>query len=81
MITVDELIDLAQNVETGDPIDWSVLSIDEYAAYNLIAISVKEQFDTEWMKMSIEMRERAMLAVITKLVVENFVERLRNGSI
>lgn len=77
MITVEELVELAQEVDSGDPIDWSLLSIDEYSAYMLIAASVKEQFDNEWVKMSVEMRERAMLSVITKLVVENFVAALK----
>lgn len=77
MITVEELVELAQEVDSGDPIDWSLLSIDEYSAYMLIASSVKEQFDNEWVKMTVEMRERAMLSVITKLVVENFVAALK----
>jgi len=77
MIDIELLIELAQTVESEDNIDWSELSISEDNAYNLIAMSVKEQFENEWLKMDVATREMAMLAVITKLLVENFVERLK----
>jgi hypothetical protein len=77
MIDIEQLIQLAQDVESEDSIDWADLSISEDSAYNLIAMSVKEQFESEWMKMDVPTRELAMLAVITKLLVENFVERLK----
>jgi hypothetical protein len=77
MIDIKLLIELAQTVESEDNIDWDMLSISEDNAYNLIAMSVKEQFETEWLKMDVATREMAMLAVITKLLVENFVERLK----
>jgi hypothetical protein len=77
MIDIEQLIQLAQDVESEDNIDWADLSISEDNAYNLIAMSVKEQFESEWMKMDVPTRELAMLAVITKLLVENFVEKLK----
>jgi hypothetical protein len=79
MIEIEHLIELAQMVESEDNIDWDMLSISEDNAYNLIAMSVKEQYETEWVKMSNQTREMAMLAVITKLLVENFVERIKHN--
>lgn len=77
MIDIEQLIELAQVVESEDNIDWGMLNISEDDAYNLIAMSVKEQFETEWVQMSVETREMAMLAVITKLLVENLVRGLK----
>lgn len=77
MIDIEQLIELAQVVESEDNIDWGMLNISEDDAYNLIAMSVKEQFETEWIQMSVETREMAMLAVITKLLVENLVRGLK----
>lgn len=79
MIQIEHLIELAQSVESEDNIDWDMLSISEDNAYNLIAMSVKEQFETEWLPMSVATREMAMLAVITKLLIENFVERIKHS--
>jgi len=71
-VEVDRLVELAQEVELNDPIDWSQLTIDRDTAYTLIAYSVVEQFD----KYSESERE-VMLATITKLVVENFTLNLK----
>ena len=59
---------LAQEVEVADPIDWGMLAIDEPTAYLTMAASVIEMFPNE--------REE-ILAVITKLTVENFVLNLK----
>jgi len=69
---VDRVAMLAQEIETEDPINWGLLSIDEDDAYRLIALNVVNQFD----KYNISERE-VMIATITKLVVENFVLNLK----
>jgi hypothetical protein len=78
-MNINELIDLAQSVETEDPIDWGLLSISEHDTYMMIATSVLEQYQT-WKEMGDS--EKIMLSVILKLIVENFVlnYRLLNGA-
>jgi hypothetical protein len=64
---VEELVELAKEVEISDPFDWADLSIDEESAYRLIALNIID------MKMDREI----MLATIVKLCVENMVLNLR----
>ena len=70
MITIEDLVELAKEVEVTDPIDWGMLSIDEDNAYRLIATSVLEQFPEP-------LERTTVLATITKLIVENFVLNLK----
>jgi hypothetical protein len=69
MISVEQLVELAREVESEDPIDWGMLSIDEDTAYRLIASQVIELYNTN--------DQLTMLASITKLIVENFVLNLK----
>jgi hypothetical protein len=73
MITADTLVTLAKQVESEDPIDWGMLSINEDDAYRLIATSVLEQFSEPW---NID-QQTGMLATITKLIVENMTLNLK----
>ena len=77
MISVDQLVELAKEVEMEDPIDWGMLAVDEDSAYRLIASQVIELYNTN--------DQITMLASITKLIVENFVlnlklQGMKNGS-
>jgi len=69
MISVEQLVELAKEVENEDPIDWGMLSIDEDTAYRIIASQVLEIYNTN--------DQLTMLASITKLIVENFVLNLK----
>lgn len=73
MYNVDLIVEVAKEVEAGDPIDWKELAIQKEAAYRLIAAGMLEYYQdcppTE--------RELMLLAVATKLSVENFVLNLR----
>jgi hypothetical protein len=69
MISVESLVELAKEVESQDPIDWGMLSIDEDTAYKIIASQVLEIYNTN--------DQLTMLASITKLIVENFVLNLK----
>jgi hypothetical protein len=64
---VEALVEIAKEVEVGDPFDWSDLSIDEDEAYRLMASHV------------LEMEDNSMLlaATVTKLLVENMVLNMR----
>lgn len=77
MISVDQLVELAKEVESEDPIDWGMLAVDEDSAYRLIASQVIELYNSN--------DQITMLASITKLIVENFVlnlklQGMKNGS-
>jgi len=69
-ITVEQIVELAQQVETEDPIDWADLSIDENTAYTLIAAGMLEHFNSV---SSIDEKILMLLATTVKLSVENFV--------
>jgi hypothetical protein len=64
---LDYIINLAREIESVDPFDWSDLSIDEETAYRLIATSVLDKpssHDILW-------------ATVVKLCVENLVLNLK----
>jgi hypothetical protein len=63
------IIELAKEIESEDPIDWSGLNVDKNLAYNIIASQV-----IELMKESDDMIKTTM---IVKLIVENFVLHLK----
>lgn len=72
MITLEQLIELAKEAESVDPIDWSKLNIDEDAAYQIIASQILERFN--------EVNEEqylTLLACLVKLTVENFTLNLK----
>jgi hypothetical protein len=73
MITVNTLVVLAKEVESEDPIDWGMLSINEDDAYKLVATSVLEKFPEPW---NID-QQTALLATVTKLIVENMTLNLK----
>lgn len=74
MITIDELVILAQEVENSDPIDWAYLNVSEIQAYRLMASGLLEYFQT---LDSDEDRIKMLLATAVKLSVENFVLNLK----
>jgi transcription termination factor Rho len=69
-ITIEQIIDLAFNVEQGDPIDWSVFKEGKEQTLKMIASSVIEQFQKEQYT---EDDLLIMMASITKLATENMI--------
>jgi len=67
MNKVDMLVDLAKEVESVDPVDWGMLSVDEDEVYRLVALSV----------VGLEDNILVLKASLTKLLVENFVLNLK----
>lgn len=65
---IELIVELAQDTEIVDPIDWGELSIDETTAYRLMATHVLEMDLSE---------PYVTQAIITKLLVENFVLNLK----
>ena len=70
---VKMLVDLAQEMEIKDNIDWGMLNIREVDAYELMANSVIDQF----LNVNDQHKDTVMMATIVKLLVENFVLNLR----
>lgn len=68
-MTLEQLIALAKEVETEDPIDWSDLSITRDASYVLIGTSILELFEGQ--------ATEAVLATLLKVIVENFALNVR----
>jgi hypothetical protein len=69
----EQLAQLAQDIETNDPIDWGMLNVDEKSAYMLMAAGVLENY----LSLPAEDRDMILLATAVKLTVENFVLNLK----
>ena len=72
-IDLDTLIDLAFEVNEGDPIDWGVFRDGQKHTMRMIGTSILEQFDKEMT----DDHKLIMMSVITKLVTENMVLHAR----
>lgn len=68
MTLVDQIVELAKEIEHEDPIDWGMLNIDEDEAFRLIAPSVLENY----LLIDKDNRDIIMLSTVLKLTVENF---------
>lgn len=68
-MTVDELVELAREIENADPIDWGMVPIQEDVAYRQMAEQVIEMMKSY----NPADRQAVALAAITKLLVDNFV--------
>jgi len=73
MTLLEQLVELAQEIESEDPIDWGMLSVNESDAYRMIATSVLENY----LNTDADSRDIMMLSTIVKLTVENFVLNLK----
>ena len=69
----EQIAEMAQEIESEDPIDWGMLSISEAEAYNMMAGNILEMY----LGMDADSRDMMLLATATKLTVENFVLNLK----
>jgi hypothetical protein len=67
------LVDLAQEMDIKDSIDWGMLNVNEQQAYEMMANAVVDQIHS----LPEHQREIIMMASLTKLLVENFVLNAR----
>lgn len=74
MISLDELVRLAQEIENTDPIDWDMLNVGEQDSYRLLASGLLEHIQAID---DSETRLNILLATATKLLVENFVLNIK----
>lgn len=70
---VEQIVEIAQEIEGEDPIDWGMLAIDEKTAYTMMATSVLENY----LMTDKDLRDMMLLATVVKLTVENFVLNLK----
>ena len=73
MSLTKQLVELAKEIDSVDPIDWGTLEISEDNAYALIADGVLENY----LSTDADCRDMMLLAVVVKLTVENFVLNLK----
>ena len=71
---VKYVAELAREVAKEDNIDFGMLAVDDQPMFDLMAISVIEEFDK---LNNLEHKELILLATITKLIVENTVLNLK----
>lgn len=64
---IENLVELAKEVEIGDPFDWADVAIDEDEAYRMMAMNI----------LSMEWSKEIAAATIVKLCVENMVLNVR----
>ena len=70
---LDTIVELAKEVDGGDPIDFADIPVDEDAMFRLAAANVIEIYE----RTADEDREVISLATMTKLVVENMALNMR----
>lgn len=74
MLALDQVIELAKEIEAGDPIDWSGLPLHRDSVYKMLGLSVLERIENE---KDPQIREAMLMAGLVKLTVENFVLEMR----
>lgn len=72
--TLEEIIELAKEVETTDAIEWDDLPLDKDRIYHLVG---SQAYDLYKQHANTNNGEAIIVATITKLLVENFVLNLR----
>lgn len=73
-VDLDLLVDIAQEVEGEDIIDWSKLNLHKNDAYKLVATSILEMFD----KPEYTFDDKVIImSTITKLTVENMILNIK----
>ena len=73
-ITLEQLVEIAAEVEAGDPADWGKLAVGQQEAFKMIGTSILDMFDKE---VYTDDDKLILLATITKLTVENMLLNLK----
>lgn len=73
-ITLDQLVEIAAEVEAGDPSDWGRLAVGQQEAMRMIGTSVLDMFDKA---VYTDEDRLILLATITKLTVENMLLNIK----
>ena len=70
---IGKIVSLAKEIEIQDKIDWSKLNVTENELYELMADKVLDQLYT----CPEDHREAISMATLTKLLVENFILKIK----
>jgi hypothetical protein len=73
-IILDQLVEIAAEIEAGDPTDWGKLAVGQEEAFKMIGTSILDMFDKE---VYTDDDKLIMLATITKLTVENMLLNIK----
>ena len=72
ILQVKDIVDLVEEIDSEDPIDWAMLNLDEHAATELIVNSVVDSWNMTWRQFPEPDRTQILIATIAKLTLENF---------
>ena len=72
--TLEQIIELAKEVETTDAFDWDNLPLNKDSIYQLVGSQAYELYQQY---VNAQDGEAIIVATITKLLVENFVLNLK----
>lgn len=73
-VNLDLLVDIAQEVEGQDAVDWGRLAVGKEQAYRMVATSIIEMFD----KPEYTYDDKVIImSTITKLTIENMLLNLK----
>lgn len=73
-VDLELLVDIAQEVEGQDEVEWSQLAVGKQESFRLVATSVLEMFD----KPEYTFEDKVIImSTITKLIVENMILNLK----
>jgi hypothetical protein len=75
MNLVEQIVELAKEIEAEDPIDFGMLNVSEDVAYSIMASGVLDSY----LMNDPEDRDLILMATVTKLIVENFVLNLEKA--
>lgn len=73
-VDLDLLVEIAQEVEGQDAIDWGKLAVGKEQAYKMVATSILEMFDKPEYSFDDKV---VIMSTITKLTVENMLLNLK----
>lgn len=70
---IEKIISLAKSLDIKDNINWTALNVTEDDVYEMMADSVLDQMYS----LPEDHRESVSMATITKLLVENFILKIK----
>lgn len=70
--TLQEILEIAKDIESEDPIDWANLPLDKDKIYQVIGSQAYDLYKAQG-----EDHEAILLATVIKLVIENFILNLQ----
>jgi hypothetical protein len=73
-VDLDLLVDIAQDVEGQDAVDWGRLAMGKEEAYKMVGASILEMFDKPEYTFDDKV---VIMSTITKLTVENMLLNLK----